>query len=534
MGNSYVSGKSTTSQGFYRQHEPNYAPTFDSHSMIFEPSNAYMNWPITSDPECEHDGTVFLTLGNYQYGQLLHKRPRDIVQNMPNDICMETLCHPLIQSNGVRCSNQNIRMIECGIAQTFLVTIDNLVYVSGNSFFGQLGLNHAKTVYEPVRLNFAFDSQIIEVSCGQFHTLFLTAKGSVYVCGYNYYSQLSISETWMMEPTLVKDLDTIHHVYSGQRFTLFQTHDGTILLNGDIEETNLPVNRKPVFVQDPTDPIRRVACGDCHFIILTQLGRVYVFGRNYSGALGLGHTEDVFDVTELSYKDIVKSDTIIVDVQCGDSHTMFRTRDGMIYGCGYNTKGQLGIPHSEKENFVATITDLKIQEHTGHRITDVRCGRECTVFLTDKNEIFISGQLWRDQCFQQKPTKFHHPIFEKKNICSMAVGGYHVIIYLEDKFIKDYSIEFEDENNTTCQIKLSNITSIESFIDGIEKHAKLEKKSRKQVFYLVWNTNFNRFEFICNIRTIPSQCFVKRMIGTLSEVVSRIEPSYHVDSFVGM
>jgi len=147
MGN-YASTATSTgfqSTNLYQQHEPSLAPIFDSHMMIFETNSLYASWNNSTTPtpngndtpsrlstsrseDDYSDGTVFLGLGNYQYGQLLHKRKRDILVNMPSDICMETFCHPLQQNNGVRCSNQNIRMIECGIAQTILVTIDNLVY----------------------------------------------------------------------------------------------------------------------------------------------------------------------------------------------------------------------------------------------------------------------------------------------------------------------------------------------------------------------------------------------------------------------
>lgn len=129
MGNTYVGAKSTSNGGgFYRQYEHSYAPTFDSHTMVFETTSNYLNWSQSTESDPQHDGTVFLVMGNYQYGQLLHKRPRDYMLNMPSEVCSQTFCHPILQSNGVRCSNQNIRMIECGVAQTVLITIDNLVY----------------------------------------------------------------------------------------------------------------------------------------------------------------------------------------------------------------------------------------------------------------------------------------------------------------------------------------------------------------------------------------------------------------------
>ena len=263
------------------------------------------------------------------------------------------------------------------------------VLVSGNNFFGQLGVDHLKTVYDPVRLNFSFDSQIVEVVASQYHTLFLTVKGTVYVAGNNYYSQMSIKDSWVLTPTIVEELEEIHHIYSGLRFTIFHTHDGKLLLNGDIEESNCPVNRFPIYKEDPNDTIRKVSCGDCHFIILTHSGRVFVYGRNYSGALGLGHTNDVFDqVIELNYKEILKTEATIVDVQCGESHTVFKTREGQIFGCGFNNKHQL-IARKHPQyiihlHIIPKITDLGISKYTKNRVTEVRCGRECTVFLTGK------------------------------------------------------------------------------------------------------------------------------------------------------
>jgi len=71
-----------------------------------------------------------------------------------------------------------------------------------------------------------------------------------------------------------------------------------------------------------------------------------------------------------------------------------------------------------------------------------------------------------------------------------------MLIYLEDKFIKDYTVDFEDENNSKFQIHLQNITSVEHFIEGIEKQAHCAKTKRSNVFYVVWNSIQNRFEFI--------------------------------------
>lgn len=39
-------------------------------------------------------------------------------------------------------------------------------------------------------------------------------------------------------------------------------------------------------------PVRAVACGDAHTLVLTESGSLYSFGRNQNGQLGLGSTTD--------------------------------------------------------------------------------------------------------------------------------------------------------------------------------------------------------------------------------------------------
>ncbi|KAL9650219.1 hypothetical protein ABK040_014875 [Willaertia magna] len=612
----------------------NILPILDTNALLFQPvtfkedltnnnnlSNNNNNMNDTFDNEMTSNGMVFITLGNYIYGQLLHRRKRENIFSYSSSSyqqqIVDTNCHVLEQVNGVRCSNQNIRLIECGIAQTFLVTIDNTVYVSGNNFFGQLGVGHLKNIFEPTKLNFNFDSSILEVVSSPFHTLFLTLNGSVYICGFNYYSQFGIDTKdenllkylqqeftennknynltnnltnnnnlnnnennnlygnfnnqnnktkeplWITTPLKINYPKEIYHIYSGLKFTLFQTCDNELILNGDIQENNNPFLNKIIFKSNE-DIIRKVVCGECYFLILTQNFKVFVYGRNYAGQLGLGHDNDVFDkVIELKYKDYLleelkqdnnnNNNTInnestvadIVDIIGGDSHIVFKTSDHQLYGCGYNMKGQLGLDPLKYGNIIIKFTNLNINKKIKNKIIDISCGKESTIYLTDKNEIFISGQLWKDTCFMKEPIQFNHPILLKKRICNIKVGGYHMLIYLNDKFINHYKIDFEDEfGRVHLKLELKDITSYESFIFEIEKQVPVRKllnslqqnnNLQQNVYYLYWKGN--QYDFISNIKHLSSQgnvnnsssyiglnmCRVKRFVGTLEQVALFIQ-----------
>ncbi|KAJ5963801.1 uncharacterized protein N7479_003677 [Penicillium vulpinum] len=88
--------------------------------------------------------------------------------------------------------------------------------------------------------------------------------------------------------------------------------------------------------------------------------RLYAFGSNGSGQLGIGHEEDVSTPTQCLFEQPQESQTTtintnltdeseIVTIAAGGNHTLLLTTSGSIYAAGCNTDGRCG-PHRPTKN----------------------------------------------------------------------------------------------------------------------------------------------------------------------------------------
>ena len=94
------------------------------------------------------------------------------------------------------------------------------------------------------------------------------------------------------------------------------------------------------------DEIISLSCGDEHTAVVTTSGRLFTFGSNEYGQLGLGHYENVL---RPSCVKCIKPDRVKL-VACGKAHTIIATESGRLFAFGSNTEGQLGIGLKDQES----------------------------------------------------------------------------------------------------------------------------------------------------------------------------------------
>ena len=98
-------------------------------------------------------------------------------------------------------------------------------------------------------------------------------------------------------------------------------------------------------------PIRCIASGGDHSVIVTNSGAVYAWGKNDKGQLGLGDTVNREFPTQIRSLRNLK----VCYVSCGAEHTVCLTEDGGVFSFGSGQYGQLGHGSKTDENLPRKI-----------------------------------------------------------------------------------------------------------------------------------------------------------------------------------
>ena len=152
--------------------------------------------------------------------------------------------------------------------------------------------------------------------------------------------------------------------------------------------------RIPFIISLP-EPIFSLAGGDGHSALLTETFKLYTFGKNTYGQLGLGHTSPISSPTLVTYLQTKKIETIV----CGAEHTVAITNDGEVYTCGLNLKGQLGLGDTHNRNSPTLVENVSSRHlsyqgyslEKGERVVQAACGGLHTLLITDRNKVLACG-----------------------------------------------------------------------------------------------------------------------------------------------
>ena len=182
-----------------------------------------------------------------------------------------------------------------------------------------------------------------------------------------------------------------------------------------------------------------------HSIFLDSEGRVYAVGDNRNGQLGqgAGEGEKVEGGKKRNsgpgnlLKVPIPSHVTIKSIHCGWSHSVALSTDGKVYGWGRNDKGQLGLGNKRAEDSPAVHTPTLLFETApnGKAISEVQCGPENTVLLDEDGQAFgcgwnEHGNLGVGDCedrLEMVEMKVDGSVL-KAGVRFLAVGGAHVII----------------------------------------------------------------------------------------------------------
>nr|XP_050858898.1 X-linked retinitis pigmentosa GTPase regulator [Vespula vulgaris] len=182
------------------------------------------------------------------------------------------------------------------------------------------------------------------------------------------------------------------------------------------------------------DPVLTITCGDEHSAVVCQSGRLFVFGSNDWGQLGLGHKNHV---SKPSCVKILKPEKV-THVACGRAHTLICTGGQKIFACGSDQEGQLGRGNAAVGDSASTPVLVYDCGLAGPRVTQIAAGSHHSMALTSDGGVIAWGSNLEGQLglsgisgLVNKPTKVPIP----EPVKEISTGYYHSAFLTESGLI---------------------------------------------------------------------------------------------------
>ncbi|KAL9646348.1 hypothetical protein ABK040_014500 [Willaertia magna] len=348
--------------------------------------------------------------------------------------------------------HKKIKNIYNNYFTTLIHTMDNELYVSGTNRNGQLDcINNDDSDFDLQYLTFTkknFNKKVKLVGFfNSFHLILTEAEGTnnkvdnntdydnkekLYGCGDNSFGGLGIVNT--------------KTTYTKYELINLDNHESDRCEKGFKNTVN------------PNEIIEFVKNYNAlHSGFLTRNGELFVSGDNRDGQLGLNSS----DKAHFAFQKVKNLDPIKL-VAFGRGHSVVVTVNNEVFTCGDNNCGQLGLQNVRKNNIYTKVNDLPFKE----KIIQLSCGYNFTVLLTETGEIYSCGQNSSGQLGNGygpdvlQFTKIGAPLCKE-----LFVGGFFVFLLTFNKnlyFTGFTGNIFNGHSNviTSPSLRFTNVTSL--------------------------------------------------------------------------
>ena len=378
-------------------------------------------------------------------------------------------------------SDIKIKKIFSGYNYNFVIDSKNDVYSWGDNSSGQCGHCDKTIIKSPKQVFFPelCENDYIEtISCGKDCTYFISYDKKIFLCGYN----LIINKKWYNPTLLELSFDSnIAQIKSGDDFTLFLTEKGNLYSMGFGDEGQLGIPnltnefQQKKFCHKPTkilNSIKEISCGAKYCFAISFNNDVYCWGENKNGQLGINYNYNYNEIDLINSNNMNnKKNNILIpqkmenmdeieikNINCGKNFTFFQKKNNELFGCGDNTKEQLGISNNlntKNEVFIP----IEIEQFSFLVVNKISCGEKHSIAIVkDNTSDLINIWGWGSNEFGQlglgcqvslsKPRPNHYLLeFINHNPIDISTGHNHTIILLQRK-------DFDEKNNDENLIKL--------------------------------------------------------------------------------
>lgn len=382
---------------------------------------------LQQDLAAESEHASVFTWGSDQYGQL--------GDGGETDILVPEAVQDLDTKNIVQIS-------ACGNS-TAALSANGDVYTFGCGMHSRLG--HGFSLHQENEILPRKIEQLgpcTQVEIGEYHGGVVTADGKLYTWGRDLSGMLGHQNTNKGHPNLVAgalEKEKVVGVSCGLKHTAAITESGKLFTWGSAREGALGHGNEKRAVKEPKQVealagarVVEISCGRDSTLARTEDGKLYVFGANDYGQVGVGKNKRYQRSPAL-----LRRIPEVVQVAAGGFHAVALTKDGNVYTWGFGTDGQTGHATTSNTAIPKLVEDLKEKN-----VIKVAAGGAHTACITDKGEVYMFGRGRNGQLAQgdqlasvaasrTEPVKVN--FFDANQVLEIALGKEHSVALARPK-----------------------------------------------------------------------------------------------------
>ncbi|MDY0278017.1 MAG: InlB B-repeat-containing protein, partial [Acholeplasma sp.] len=313
--------------------------------------------------------------------------------------------------------NENIVFVKFSENTSSALTSSGRVFFWGSNSNGILGIGllpSSETIntHSPIDIstsfNLSIDELVTSIYLGDNNASVITSNNRVFIWGSNEYGQLG-NGTLIDQSSPIDITDRFNfiddypiHMSLGTFHSALVTHQGKVYLWGrnnagqigilagtSSSSIKTPLDITTHFNLDEDDKIVKVSLGYFHSGVITLKGNVYTWGAGGNGQLGNGnlyHTHIKQNITEFFNLD---NNEKIVNLELDYFHSSGFTSFGRIFVWGWNSYGQLGNSSGNIVSPYEISNIVNIGEV--NKIASFSVEESTTAIITEFGKIYILG-----------------------------------------------------------------------------------------------------------------------------------------------
>ena len=240
--------------------------------------------------------------------------------------------------------------------------------------------------------------------------------------------------------------------------------DGYTTIYAYHEETKIYAMCVVNVAKEFTNP--QIATGNGFTTILKSDGTVWTIGNNASGQIGNGTT------TNIGNAEIVKIDedtnlTGVIKIANGGDHVLALTAEGKVYAWGTNAKGQLGINSTVNANYAKIVLGTDGTSYLTD-IVDIDAGGYGSVALDKNGNVYVWGNGTYGEMENKTTTSSLLPVKTKiENGIQVSMGDGTIGALTSDGSVWEWGLNTSGQlgiyckNNTSYAMKTAlNVTEL--------------------------------------------------------------------------